>query len=91
MIIILKKYITGILLLAGNGRVLYSGPRSAVLRYFARLDERLNAQGALICSSEASPPEFLMDLAALSTQEMIDALVEECVCFFVWQNWDYYD
>ena len=48
-----------------------------MLRYFAELDERLSLGGTLICPREASPPEFLMDIAVRSSPEMIEVLARE--------------
>ena len=73
----LFEHFDRLLLLSGDGRALYSGPRRDVLRYFAQLDGQLAMGGALVCPTDASPPEFLMDLVMLSPPETIDALARE--------------
>jgi ABC-type multidrug transport system ATPase subunit len=66
-----------LILLSSNGRTLYSGARRDVLRYFAELDAQLSLGGALVCPRGASPPEFLMDIAVLSSTETVDSIARE--------------
>ena len=65
------KLLDHVILLSANGQVLYCGPRSACLPYFARLGHP--------CPSETNPAEFLMDLISVETpadQARVDRLVQ---------------